>query len=79
MNKYNISFKGRQVGAIGIFYRITEEYNARNLGEFKHMLYTDYEHLDEIDCRENGKRIDRETWWNTDPIKTDYTRKANRK
>lgn len=38
-----MSFYGRQTGAIGIRYKISDTYEANNLGEALHMLNTDYE------------------------------------
>ncbi len=48
MAKYNISFNGRQTGAIGVFYKITEVYNCKNMDELKSCLYRDYEHISQL-------------------------------
>lgn len=45
MNHYNFSFHGRQTGALGIRYDISETYIANNFNEAVAMLYTDYEHI----------------------------------
>ena len=42
---YSFSFHGRQTGAIGIFYNITDSYKAESLAEACSMLYKDYEHI----------------------------------
>lgn len=48
MKKYTFSFIGRQTGAIGIFYKITEVYNCENISEAKSCLYRDYEHISQL-------------------------------
>lgn len=45
MKNYNFSFTGRQSGAIGIFYKISQEYTAKDIKHAVTMLYTDYEHI----------------------------------
>lgn len=43
MKKYTFSFTGRQNGAIGIFYKITDSYTCESMEEAKSCLYRDYE------------------------------------
>ncbi len=43
MKKYKFSFHGRQTGAIGISYQISQEYEAESIAEAVTMLYKDYE------------------------------------
>lgn len=45
MKKYTFSFRGRQAGAIGIFYQIIDTYKADSISEAKSLLYEDYEHI----------------------------------
>jgi hypothetical protein len=45
MKKYSFSFHGRQSGAIGIFYKINQNYTAKSLKEACTMLFVDYEHI----------------------------------
>lgn len=52
--KYTFSFIGRQNGAIGIFYKISETYEAENISEAKSLLYRDYEHISQLKIN-NGK------------------------
>ena len=46
--KFNFKFKGRQVGAIGKFYRINATFTAESLGEAMWMLWRNYEHISEM-------------------------------
>lgn len=48
MKKYTFSFTGRQTGAIGIFYSISETYECENMSEAKSCLYRDYEHISQL-------------------------------
>ena len=57
MNTYKFSFSGRQSGALGIRYKINEEYQANSIGEALYMLWTDYEHIRGLKIKENGKDI----------------------
>lgn len=52
MKNYIFSFRGRQTGAIGIFYQITETYKCESMSEAKSCLYRDYEHI--LNLRING-------------------------
>lgn len=45
MEKITIKFKGRQRGAIGIFYEIQETYSVNSVSEARSLLYEDYEHI----------------------------------
>lgn len=56
MQKFVFSFTGRQVRAIGIFYRIRDTYTAANLGQALYKLYTDYEHITDIKIKGKGGR-----------------------
>lgn len=58
MKKFKFSFKGRQTGAIGIFYDITETYECLNISEAKSCLYRDYEHISNLSI--NGSKDLRE-------------------
>lgn len=53
MKNFTFSFTGRQVGAIGIPYSITDTYKAKNVKQAFFMLYKDYEHFSKITV--NGK------------------------
>lgn len=76
MKKYTFSFTGRQTGAIGIFYKITDVFEAENLSEAKSMLFANYEHFRGIRVQENGKAID----FNSEPFSdTKYSVKLDRK
>lgn len=58
MKKYKFNFHGRQTGALGITYQISEEYNASCLEEACSMLYIDYEHFRGLHAYEGTKQID---------------------
>lgn len=45
MKKFTFSFTGRQSGAIGIFYKIRDTYEAKDIHEALSCLYEDYEHI----------------------------------
>ena len=45
MNTYEIAFKGRKIGAIGIIYRMTETVEAPTAKEAEHKLYDRFEHI----------------------------------
>lgn len=57
LKKYEFSFNGRQTGAIGIFYKISDSYMANSLDEAVAMLYTDYEHIRLFSCYCGNKVI----------------------
>lgn len=48
MKKYKFSFIGRQVGAIGIFYKITATVEAENIEAAKLRLYDKYDHIQQL-------------------------------
>ncbi len=48
MKKYTFSFIGRQTGAIGICYKITQEYKCKSIQEACTKLFIDYEHFREL-------------------------------
>lgn len=58
MKKYNFKFTGRQSGAIGIFYPISETYAAANIHEAMSLLYEDYDHLHQLVIKEGSKQIE---------------------
>jgi hypothetical protein len=60
MNTYKFSFHGRQTGAIGIFYNISEEYKANSFEEACSMLYKDYEHISLSSASCGGKKYDKD-------------------
>ena len=57
MKKYTFSFNGRQTGAIGITYQITESYEANDIHESLSLLWTDYEMIRHLKVKQNGKSI----------------------
>ncbi len=59
MKKYKFSFNGRQTGAIGITYQITDTYEAESINEAVSKLYADYEHFRELKL--NGKPFEIKT------------------
>jgi hypothetical protein len=58
MKKYQFSFKGRQSGAIGIFYKISDTYEANNIHEALSLLYEDYEHIQGLTIKEGSKYVE---------------------
>ena len=58
MKTFKFSFEGRQSGAIGIFYQITDSYKANDLQEALSLLYEDYEHIGRLKITCNGKSIE---------------------
>ncbi len=58
MKKYTFKFTGRQSGAIGIFYKISDTYKCSNIHEAFSYLYADYEHIQGLTIYENSKVID---------------------
>ena len=57
MAKYNISFTGRQTGAIGIVYPIKDTYMCENLNELKSLIYEDYEHISNLVIKQGSNSI----------------------
>jgi len=47
---FKFSFTGRQSGAIGITYRISDSYKASNIHEALSYLYEDYDHIQGLKC-----------------------------
>lgn len=79
MKKYTFKFTGRQAGAIGIFYKISDTYKCTNVHEALSYLYTDYEHIQNLTIYENSKVIDHPEvieWVNVRPH-TERERAAN--
>lgn len=58
MKKYKFSFTGRQSGAIGITYKISDTYTCADIHEAFSLLWTDYEHIQGLCIYKNGKRIE---------------------
>lgn len=56
MKKYTFTFTGRQVGAIGIVYKITDTYISNSVDEAISMLFSDYEHFRGL--KMNGKYVE---------------------
>ena len=52
MKKYKAIFRGREAGAIGIFYSIYAEVEAENKKAAELKLYEKYEHITRLDLRE---------------------------
>lgn len=80
MKKYTFKFTGRQAGAIGIFYKISDTYKCSNVHEALSYLYTDYEHIQGLNIYENSKPIDQPEfikWVNVRPH-TERKREANK-
>lgn len=55
MNNYKFSFTGRQAGAIGIFYKITDTYKAKDIHHALSLLYEDYEHISGLTIYESNR------------------------
>lgn len=70
MKTYKFSFHGRQTGAIGITYDITQAYEANTLNEACTMLFKDYEPWRNLKL--NGKEFKIETKHLGDPIIKTY-------
>lgn len=58
MKKYRFTFKGRQSGAIGIFYKISDTYKCSNIHEALSYLWEDYEHISGLTIYQNSTKID---------------------
>jgi len=58
MKKYNFKFIGRQSGAIGITYKISDTYKTKDIHEALSLLYTDYDLIKGLQITENGKQIE---------------------
>jgi len=54
MKTYKITFHGREVGAIGIFYQITATVQAENEEGAKLKLYDNYEHISVLTIKEEA-------------------------
>jgi hypothetical protein len=52
MKTYQAKFTGREVGAIGIFYKITATVEAENAEAARLKLYEKYEHLMDLTLTE---------------------------
>jgi len=61
MKKFTFSFIGRQAGAIGITYKISDTYEAKDIHEAMSLLYEDYDmigHKGGLKCTRHGKEIE---------------------
>lgn len=58
MKTYKFSFTGRQTGAIGIVYRISQEYTAPSLKSACTMLFKDYEHFSRLKLNGESFKIE---------------------
>lgn len=58
MKTYKFTFKGRQIGAIGIFYSLSYTTQSDTAENAVHKLYENFEHITELKCTENGKKIE---------------------
>lgn len=63
MKKYKFKFKGRQVGAVGVFYNTSYECEAATLGEAIWLLYEKYEHIHLASLWENDQMLDHEKFY----------------
>ncbi len=63
MKKFKFSFNGRQAGAIGIFYKITDTYKAKDIHEALSLLYEDYEHISGLECDYGKTEIPKTIDW----------------
>jgi beta-galactosidase beta subunit len=72
MKKFRFTFTGRQAGAIGIFYKITDTYKAKDIHEALSYLYEDYEHIQNLKC--NNGEIDIPNKINFIEVKSHKTR-----
>ena len=52
MKKYQANFTGREVGAIGIFYNISDTVKAENEEDVRLKLYDKYEHISQLTLKE---------------------------
>ena len=68
MKKYTFSFKGRQTGAIGSFYKIQRSVNSPSLGHALGWLYEHYDHISFKCVKEGNKTVHLETVRNTHVI-----------
>ena len=58
MKTYKFTFKGREIGAIGIFYRLSYTTQSDTVENAVHKLYENFEHITDLKCTENGKKIE---------------------
>lgn len=58
MNKYRVTFFGRQTGAIGIFYDIADTYRAKDIHECLSLLHEDYEHIRSLVIKKSGQIVE---------------------
>ena len=58
MKTYKFTFKGREIGAIGIFYSLSNTTQADTAENAVYKLYENFEHITDLKCTENGKKIE---------------------
>ena len=75
MKKYQFRFVGRQAGAIGITYPISDSYKAKDIHEAMSLLYEDYELLQKLSIKENGKDIEEPEKINFATVRSNRERK----
>jgi len=63
MKKFKFSFTGRQAGAIGIFYKIVDTYEAKDIHEALSLLYEDYDHISGLICNDRKTEIPNKINW----------------
>lgn len=81
MKTYRFKFRGRQAGAIGIFYEIFETYRCESLSEAKSLLYEDYEHIGQLTVYENAKQLPLEDFNDAEfiPVRSNKERRRDAK
>lgn len=79
MTKYTFSFIGRQTGAIGITYPITETYDAKDIHEALSLLYEDYDQIRIVKSKRNSHDINVPEKINFVSVRSNTTRKRNEK
>ena len=79
MKNFKFSFHGRQAGAIGIFYQISDTYKAQDIHEAMSLLYEDYEHIYDLKCKVNATEIDIPKNINWVKVRSNNTRGRNPK
>jgi hypothetical protein len=75
MKTFKFSFRGRQSGAIGIFYQITDTYKANSIKEAVSMLYTDYEHIQSLKLNDKYFKVEDSHFINLPDYKVKQDRK----
>lgn len=79
MKTYTFKFNGRQSGAIGITYKISEGYKANDIHEAFSLLYEDYDSIRIERITENGKQIEAPKKINFINVRSNRERQRNLK